>query len=1386
MLIIGTATSYIIMWITQFHVNIYLKISIWIRNLQLLFYKYFRSHKRKYSYSKKKSSRQYSKRHISWNKYTRQYVYYNHNISYCKTNTPTINKKYNSSIPSSSTIPSINTTYPTSCQSTCTSTTDNNNLTIIYQHMLSYNASNDIDEDNITQFDSDSVPIRIDNCCSRTLSFCKNDFDLTTFKEIPSDQKVVIKGFGNTLTTITHSGTISWHITDDNGVQQNIRIPNSFYVPSSQVRLLSPQHWAQEVRDHAPNPQGTWCATHHDRVILYWNQGKSIKTIKLDTTKSNTAIMYTVPGTSKYAAFIQELQNASLHTYAYVSELTPQDIDEGPDNYDDDPTYIMKMKPPLNDITDEVIISDDIDATIYEEGDSVTHTYSKLNPSEELLIWHNRMTHMPMKRLQNLAAQGTLPKRLATCPIPLCPACLYGKSTRKAWRTKEPPHTITPPNLKPGDMVSVDQLQSSVTGLLGQIKGIPTRARFTIATVYIDHASDFTFVYPQCTASAEETMKSKLEFERLALTYGISIKRYHSDNGRFSENAWLHDVRRKNQRLTMCGVNAHHQNGKAERRIRQLSDMTRTALLQASTLWPTAINTHLWPYALRKACDDINKVQHHTKMESPIELFSGVHVKPDLQNNHPFGCPVYVLHKDLQAGQKIPKWEARARLGIYLGPSMIHASNVGLVLSLSTGCVSPQYHLKYDDKFITVSKSFNDYIPRSLWQIKCGFKANQLTPLLSISPTQDNSNITTNIISEGASEGGSEGVSEGAPNLVFDNNDTNVTDDYQPYDNTVTYDAAVPIPISTNISDTTNNVVTTRSGRVSRKPDRYGEYEVYESIALTDQDYQHYTAYVASSDPDIMYYHEILKEPDKPQFIQAMEKEVQQHNDRKNWKLVKRTNIPSNFKVLPCVWAMRRKRNLTTGVITKWKARLNVDGSKQVQGVDFTGTYAPVASWASIRLILLISVLKGWKRKQLDFVQAFPQAPVEQELYIDIPRGCKIEKDSNHNPNDKYALQVLNNIYGQRQAGKVWYEYLTKGLVDKLGFQQSVNDPCILWRGNTIMIVYTDDTIITGPNIKDIDKMIQDISTIYEITHDDKVTDFLGVNIKTDEKTGNISLTQQQLILSILKDLGLNQNPKLRMTPALSTKILQSYKTSPIHNEAWSYRAVIGKLNYLEKSTRPDIAYAVHQCARFSADPRIDHTKAVKDIGRYLANTKDKGIIFKPDNEGMLCYSDADFAGNWCKEYAATDSTTARSRTGFVVKYSGCPLIWGSRLQTEVALSSTESEYIALSQSLREVIPLIELIEELHQNGFQFNNDTPKVICKAFEDNNGALEMAKTHKIRPRTKHINVKYHHFREAVNDGKITLLRVDTTEQQADIFTKPLDDNTFIYLRKLIIGW
>jgi hypothetical protein len=126
--------------------------------------------------------------------------------------------------------------------------------------------------------------------------------------------------------------------------------------------------------------------------------------------------------------------------------------------------------------------------------------------------------------------------------------------------------------------------------------------------------------------------------------------------------------------------------------------------------------------------------------------------------------------------------------------------------------------------------------------------------------------------------------------------------------------------------------------------------------------------------------------------------------------------------------------------------------------------------------------------------------------------------------------------------------------------------------------------------------------------------------------------------------------------------------------------------------------------------------------------------------------------------------------------HAGCPVSWASKLQSQVALSTTEAEYIAMSQALRDVIPVMNLLQEMREREFQVICNEPYVYCKAFEDNSGMLELARLPKPRPRTKHINVCYHHFCEHVRKGLINIFPINTKDQIADILTKPLAQNDF----------
>ena len=421
-----------------------------------------------------------------------------------------------------------------------------------------------------------------------------------------------------------------------------------------------------------------------------------------------------------------------------------------------------------------------------------------------------------------------------------------------------------------------------------------------------------------------------------------------------------------------------------------------------------------------------------------------------------------------------------------------------------------------------------------------------------------------------------------------------------------------------------------------------------------------------------------------------------------------------------------------------------------------------------------------WKTRQVDFVLAFPQADIEFDIYMNIPKGIQTK----YGDGNTRVLKLQENLYGQRQAGRVWVDHLKENLI-KIGFKPSLVDECVFYRGRTIFMFYVDGGIFMAPTDREIDKAIKDLQKQkYDIEDKGDIQDYLVINI--EYVPGNkMKLSQPHLISQIIKQADLNPRVAPKETPGASTKILHYGVNLPDFYERYHYRSIIGKLNFLEKETRPDLAYYAHHCARFSENPKVIHDKAVDLIIKYLMITKDDGLIFKPTRSKCIeVYADVDFCGNRVKETAEDDVSTAKSRSGYVIAYAGCSIIWASKLQTQVALSTTEAEFIVLSQALREAIHVMQLLEDLKQRKISSYDNNPIIKCKAFEDKSGALELARTPKIRPRTKHLNVVYHHFREHVRKGLIQVLPISIDDQIADLFTKSLPQKSILKHRKSLL--
>ena len=336
---------------------------------------------------------------------------------------------------------------------------------------------------------------------------------------------------------------------------------------------------------------------------------------------------------------------------------------------------------------------------------------------------------------------------------------------------------------------------------------------------------------------------------------------------------------------------------------------------------------------------------------------------------------------------------------------------------------------------------------------------------------------------------------------------------------------------------------------------------------------------------------------------------------------------------------------------------------------------------------------------------AYPQAPIEYDMYMELPAGIRTK----YGDGRTNVLHLLKNLYGQKQAGKIWNDHLVSGLKE-IGFVQSKIDGCLFYRGSVIFVVYVDDGIFASPNNQAIDQAIADLRAAnYDIEDQGTLADYLGVNVET-LKDGQIKLSQPLLIDQHLNDVRLPTIATKAQTPAKSTRILRQDLVAPVFDNRFNYRSVIGKLNFLEKTTRGDISYATHQVARFFQDPRVSHGEATEHLVRYLRATRTEGLILDPkEDKSIEVYADADFSGNWWKPTAMDDPSTAKSRSGYCILYAGCPIIWASKLQTIIALSSCEEDYISLSHSLRETIPLMAMINDIKNKGFNAYSSVPVV-----------------------------------------------------------------------------
>ena len=460
---------------------------------------------------------------------------------------------------------------------------------------------------------------------------------------------------------------------------------------------------------------------------------------------------------------------------------------------------------------------------------------------------------------------------------------------------------------------------------------------------------------------------------------------------------------------------------------------------------------------------------------------------------------------------------------------------------------------------------------------------------------------------------------------------------------------------------------------------------------------------------------------------------------------------PGKVNIVGAKWVYKWRKN-DEGLVTKAKARLVAKGYSQVEGVDFLETFSPTPLSASVRLLAAVAVENDLDLFHFDAEQAFVQSKLSEDIYMRLPEGCGADSGK--------VVKLAKSLYGLKQASRSWNELLVKTLL-KFGFEQCGTEQCVFRLLNNdgsicfLLAFHVDDIVVAGQK-DDIEVLKQALGSVFPIKSFGEVTFYTGCAFNRDRKRGTLQITQTAFVETLLRRFPVEG---VRDTPSSSLDLDARREDEPTGN--WPYRQVVGSLMWLANMTRPDIANAVRAVARHAHNPSERHWRAVQRILMYLKSHKDWGITFQRGSQtGMCAYADSDYAKR---------EDDRKSISGGAVMFCGAAVSWFSRTQKCVTLSTTEAEYIALGECTRELVYLRGVLEFM-QPGISLGT------VPIYEDNMGAVNLAKNPVGSSRTKHIDVRHHFLRDLVKKGSIKVVHVDSEYQHADILTKALSKSIF----------
>ncbi|CAI7732484.1 unnamed protein product, partial [Closterium sp. NIES-53] len=474
---------------------------------------------------------------------------------------------------------------------------------------------------------------------------------------------------------------------------------------------------------------------------------------------------------------------------------------------------------------------------------------------------------------------------------------------------------------------------------------------------------------------------------------------------------------------------------------------------------------------------------------------------------------------------------------------------------------------------------------------------------------------------------------------------------------------------------------------------------------------------------------EALESSDAEEWKKAMESELKSIEENGTWELVE---LPEGRKAITSKWLFKIKSD-ADGKIERYKSRLVAKGYQQKEKVDYKELFAPVVKPTTLRTLLPGAAIKGWVVKQMDVTTAFLNGVHEEEIFMAQPEGFYIGSGR--------VLRLKKTLYGLKQAPRQWYLKL-RGVLEEIGFTPSTADHSLFMLGEgeqrSFIVVYVDDILIFAPSSDFVKEVMLKLQDKFKCKALGDVSFYLGLHIERD--------VEKRFMRCV-------KGPE---------------EESVGEEERRRSNSVVGSLLYAAVNTRPDVAFATGQFARVVQCPDEEQVAAGMRVAKYLGQTPTVGLQYsaavqrrqkgvdgvEPGRLFLTAFSDASYASE------LEDMTSVG---GFICCVGGGPTAWESKKQVDQALSSVESEYMAVFHAVMEIVWQRRLLAEL---GEEQQGPTP-LYC----DCQDAIALAKNPVLHGLTKHMRVKSHWTRSMVHAGDIELRYVKTTVQPNDIMTKRL---------------